>query len=577
MLCRSLKVFATLFATFICVQPCLSQEKPKEAEPNQEAKADAGQVDLDEAVILRIDASSKKELEAVSKLLNSALKKGLSEENKTFAKKMLGSVLLQEAQQLGAEMLRARSRNRALELRDDALVALKDAVSHDPELIEAYMLIAKLNLAPEGDKDEVAEATSKAIELLKDNPAERSAALVLRALTYDADEDEKRLADLNEAVKADSENLEALQARAAMRLKNEDVDGAIKDLEAILSKDPTNLAVAETAVRQLVEKNRVEDALSLITKTLEANPNEGMYRMRAILYRMEGKEAEALADLNKALAMQPRDPMSLLQRAEIALGREDIASAKRDLKSATQLAPQIVNMDQAVFVRCLIAMEEGRMADAINDMKILVSREPTNTVRQIQLANLYIRDERPRKAIETLTSVLDRDPSNISCLRARADALLGIGEHDKAIKDYEVAIKFLEAQAAKADNSDELAGLLNNLAWVLATSPNDAIRDGKRSVELGERAVELTDGEEAHILSTLASGYAEVGNFEKAIEWSTKAVELGKGEGDEEDHEQLDQLKEELESYKAGKPWREKQETEENVVPILSPDDLIDT
>ena len=119
----------------------------------------------------------------------------------------------------------------------------------------------------------------------------------------------------------------------------------------------------------------------------------------------------------------------------------------------------------------------------------------------------------------------------------------------------------------------EAAGIFNNLSWVLATSPNDSVRDGKRAVELAEKACKLTDYKEAHILSTLGAAYAEVGNFEKAIESSEKAVELG----DQEDHEQLDQLKQELESYRSGKPWREKQETEENQVPILSPDDLIDT
>ena len=76
-----------------------------------------------------------------------------------------------------------------------------------------------------------------------------------------------------------------------------------------------------------------------------------------------------------------------------------------------------------------------------------------------------------------------------------------------------------------------------------------------------------------HILSTLAAAHAENGNMEKAIQWSTKAVELGR----EEDNEQLEQLEQELESYKAGKPWREKQETQENAAPIISADDLIDT
>ncbi len=532
-------------------------------------KNDAGQADLDEAVILRIDAKSVKELEKVGELLQSALTKGLGDENQAFAKKMYGSVLLQQSQQLVELMGRTRGRTQQLAIKDEALRTLRKAIENDPTLVEGYMLIARLNLLPGGNKDAITEATSKAIELLEDDPTQLSAAYILRALTYEEGEDDKRMADLDAAVKADPENLQAIQARAALRLRQSDVDGAIADLENILSKDPTNQAVAETAVKQLVELNRVEDALDLVSKTLEAKPSEGMYRMRAILYRMQGKDDEALADLNKALAMQPKDPVALLQRAEISLSRDDVKSAKEDLRSAIELAPQVANLDQAIFVRCLIAIEEGRNADAINDMKLLVSRDPGNVLRQIQLANLYIQDERPRKAIETLTTILDRDPSNVTVLRARADAMLAIGEHGKAIKDYERAIKI----ASDDEEAGDLPGILNNLAWVLATSPDDSIRDGKRAIELSERAVELTDGKEAHILSTLAAGYAEAGDFEKAVEWSSKSVELGKAE----EHEQLDQLEKELESYRNQKPWREKQDTKENEVPILSPDDLIDT
>ena len=202
-------------------------------------------------------------------------------------------------------------------------------------------------------------------------------------------------------------------------------------------------------------------------------------------------------------------------------------------------------------------------------MTTLVKRDPENTTRQIQLSNLYQTDKRPRKAISVLTEVLDRDPRNVSVLRSRADALLGVGDHDKAILDYERCIKI----AGSDDENFDLSGILNNLAWVLATSPKDSIRNGKRAVELGERAVELTEEKQPHILSTLAAAYAEIGDFENAVKWSTKSVNLGK----EEEHEQQEQLEKELESYKASKPWREKQETEENAVPILSPEDLIDT
>ena len=57
--------------------------------------------------------------------------------------------------------------------------------------------------------------------------------------------------------------------------------------------------------------------------------------------------------------------------------------------------------------------------------------------------------------------------------------------------------------------------MLNNFAWVLATSPEDNLRNAKRSIEMSEHAAELTKHEQAHILSTLAAGYAESGDFDK--------------------------------------------------------------
>src|SRR5262249_55164227 len=138
-------------------------------------------------------------------------------------------------------------------------------------------------------------------------------------------------------------------------------------------------------------------------------------------------------------------------------------------------------------------------------------------------------------------------------LRARGDALLSIGKHADAVKDYE--------EALKVDPED--TGVLNNLAWVLATSPDDGVRNAQHSIELGLKACELTKYEKPHILSTLASGYAEKGDWETAIKWSSKAVELGAKDEDIDG-----QLKKELESYKEKKPWREKQEVEENTKPL---------
>jgi tetratricopeptide (TPR) repeat protein len=136
---------------------------------------------------------------------------------------------------------------------------------------------------------------------------------------------------------------------------------------------------------------------------------------------------------------------------------------------------------------------------------------------------------------------------------------LAIGEHSKALADYEKAL-----EVVPVEEKEDRSGLLNNLAWVLATSPVDELRNGERSIKLGTEACELTEYKEAHILSTLAAGYAETGNFAEALKWAEKAVELGK----EEESEQLEQLQKELDSYKENKPWREKQDTKEKKAPL---------
>jgi tetratricopeptide (TPR) repeat protein len=98
------------------------------------------------------------------------------------------------------------------------------------------------------------------------------------------------------------------------------------------------------------------------------------------------------------------------------------------------------------------------------------------------------------------------------------------------------------------------SNLLNNYAWILSTSPEDKARDGARALELGTKACEMTDFSEAHLVSTLAAAYAETGDFDKAVEYAKKAVELG----EKEESEQIDQLRDELKSYEEKKPWREK-------------------
>ena len=96
---------------------------------------------------------------------------------------------------------------------------------------------------------------------------------------------------------------------------------------------------------------------------------------------------------------------------------------------------------------------------------------------------------------------------------------------------------------------------MNNYSWFLSTIPQDSYRDGKKALELALKAAQATDYKESFILSTLAAAYAEIGDFENALKFAQKALELVK------DEKQKEELKNELESYKQNKPIREGSES----------------
>jgi tetratricopeptide (TPR) repeat protein len=556
-------------ATPACV---LGIDEPKKSSVASDALGDAGlnkverggQNDLDQAIVLRIDADDTKELQEVISLLETALKKGLGDESALFAKKMIGSIQLEQAQRTIEELnqgggLKARS------LRTEALKTLRSATTNDPDLVEAFLLIARLNLLPEGNLEEARQSCSTAVDLLRDDPRAQSEAYFVRALSQ-VDE-ESRKTDLNKSISLDPSNLDARQARAVHSLRNGQAEDAIEDLRFIIQKMPNSQAVIQMAIEQLVTLGKTEAALKLLGEAIEANPSEGFFRLRGLIRRANGDDVEAAKDFSKAIELQPKDPISLLQRAEISLAKGDLKSAKSDFDDAIRVESRVSESLAAMRVRCYIAVEEGRLADAINDMTLIAKANPEDAFWSLQLASLFVQDKRPSNAVRILSEVLLREPKNIAALRSRADTLLGMGRHSEAIKDYEQALQFGIA------NPSLKSGVLNNLAWVLATSPDDSLRNGKRSIELATEAASLSDYKEPYILSTLAAAYAEAGDFEAAIEWSKKAIDLGR-RGEQDNVKQLEQ---ELNSFEKKEPLREKQESLENKAPLLPSEDLIDT
>lgn len=101
------------------------------------------------------------------------------------------------------------------------------------------------------------------------------------------------------------------------------------------------------------------------------------------------------------------------------------------------------------------------------------------------------------------------------CYAARAIKWKELKNEARAIADYETSIKLYPRTPFA----------FNNLAWLLATSHDVKIRDGKRAISLSQQA-NFIYPDNANYLDTLAAAYAEAGNFQKAVETEKRAYDL---------------------------------------------------
>ncbi len=216
---------------------------------------------------------------------------------------------------------------------------------------------------------------------------------------------------------------------------------------------------------------------------------------------------------SEILRIDPDNVPALLLRAEAAIP-DHLDEALEDLNKALDLRPGLV---PALRQRASLLAHAKKYTAAVSDLQLARKLEPTDHASALQLAAVFVVEGKSDDALEDVRGDVEADPKNWMAFRGRGDLYLTTGNHRMAVVDLEKALSL------KADDS----GVLNNLAWVLATSPEESLRDGKRAIELAKQACDVTDYKQPHILSTLAAGYAEMGDFASAVEWSKKALELG--------------------------------------------------
>jgi tetratricopeptide (TPR) repeat protein len=175
-------------------------------------------------------------------------------------------------------------------------------------------------------------------------------------------------------------------------------------------------------------------------------------------------------------------------------------------------------------------------------------------------------------AIHAFDEILKRDPNYIAPRTSRAIAYGNIGHYAVAIADLERALAMFAEEGTDVATWDLFEVVFENknrywsqptgreelaLAWILATAPDEKLRNGSRAVELVQKADRIikqrpmTTIDPSYACDVFAAAYAETGDFESAVSCAESAV---RNAGNEQ---RRGEYSEHLESFRNLKPWRE--------------------
>lgn len=135
------------------------------------------------------------------------------------------------------------------------------------------------------------------------------------------------------------------------------------------------------------------------------------------------------------------------------------------------------------------------------------------------------------------------------------------GNYQQALDHYKEVAEVCQAPAANLQAEIEKARWLAQVrtAWLRATCPDEAFRDGPQAVTIAAAACEHSEYKNKHHLDALAAALAETGEFEKAIQRQQEALALSREEDKEkgEPSKTTKEFEARLQLYQDGKPHRD--------------------
>ena len=203
------------------------------------------------------------------------------------------------------------------------------------------------------------------------------------------------------------------------------------------------------------------------------------------------------------------------------------------------------SLTQAYYNLALAQIAWGKPLEAEASLDEVIKRTPHDPQPWLRKAEALATHGAWKEAADTIRQGIDQAPV-ADRMRLYVEAAGGLyrgGQPGWAASIYRAGLAHEFNPTAAVD-----------LAWILATSREASLRDGREALVLAERIQHL-DPDSPVFLNCLAAAQAENGRYPEAVEAATRALARLRSIGG--NASSVSKLEQCIAAYRAGKPWRE--------------------
>jgi tetratricopeptide (TPR) repeat protein len=191
----------------------------------------------------------------------------------------------------------------------------------------------------------------------------------------------------------------------------------------------------------------------------------------------------------------------------------DFTEAASYFKRTIELKPDHVD----ALINLGAVLGRARNLDlAVKTLERAVELSPDSVPARVNLAAALSAGGKSAAVVPHYEAILAAEPNNASAHAHLGRSLVELGQIESAARHLDAAVRL---------QPNNFPATLT-LAWLQATSPIDALRDGASALKLAQRLRASSGGENPMVLHVLSAAYAEQGDFESAKATINDAVVL---------------------------------------------------